>query len=579
VTSATRVARVVPDVTGVDKAFDYLVPDDLAAAARVGVRVRVPLHGRNVAGWVVTVAERDAEVPAARLRRVLKVLGLGATPELVALADWASRRWAGPMRALLAAAAPKTLVTRLPPPRHLSRITRTVSPEVDALLARGGGVLRVGPRLDLAPVLAALAYHGPSLVVVPGLQAARAHAASLRSRGYHVAPWPEQWAAARAGVDVVIGARSAVWAPIDDLRLVVVVDEHDDVLQEERAPTWHAREVAIERARRLGVPCVLISPVPSVAARTWAQGRVARIGAAAGDWPEVCLVDRSAGERWTTSLVTPELSAELRDRARRVVCVLNVADRSALSACGACRTILRCEVCDAAVTHRADGILACRRCGTERPVVCQACGSTSVADLRPGVARLRRELEVVARRPVAAVTAATRTVDERCEVFIGTEAVLHRVRHADTVAFLDVDAEVLAPRYRAAEIGAGLFVHAARLVRASPAPRIMAQTLVPTTPLLAALAAGDPDPALEADLARRRELGLPPFGAIAAVSGTGTRAWLEQLATRPAVRVAVEDAQHGMVRVRDWGELGAALLAVPRPARSRVVVHVDPPRA
>jgi hypothetical protein len=63
------------------------------------------------------------------------------------------------------------------------------------------------------------------------------------------------------------------------------------------------------------------------------------------------------------------------------------------------------------------------------------------------------------------------------------------------------------------------------------------------------------------------------------VSGTGTRAWLEQLATRPAVRVAVEDAQHGMVRVRDWGELGAAMLAVPRPARSRVVVHVDPPRA
>ncbi|MFZ9292575.1 MAG: hypothetical protein ACO26C_08605, partial [Ilumatobacteraceae bacterium] len=274
----SRVARVVPDVTGVDKAFDYLVPDELADAVRPGVRVRVPLHGRNVGGWVVHVADRDPDVPVARMRRIAKVLGLGATPDLVELAEWATRRWAGRPRAFLAAAAPKTLVTSLPPPRHLSRITRHVAPEVDALLARGGGLLRVGPRFDLAPVLAALAYQGPSLVVVPTQQAARTHAATLRARGYHVAPWPEQWAAARAGADVVIGTRSAAWAPIDDLRLVVVVDEHDDVLQEERAPTWHARDVAIERARRLGVPCVLVGPTPSIAAREWAGDRVARIG-------------------------------------------------------------------------------------------------------------------------------------------------------------------------------------------------------------------------------------------------------------------------------------------------------------
>lgn len=574
----TRVARVVPDVTGVDKAFDYLVPDELADSVRVGVRVRVPLHGRNVAGWVAHVADRDPDVPVARMRRIAKVLGLGPTPDIVELAEWATRRWAGRPRAFLAAAAPKTLVTALPPPRHLSRITRHVSPEVDALLARGGGILRVGPRFDLAPVLAALAYHGPSLVVVPTQQAARTHAASLRARGYHVAPWPEQWAAARAGADVVIGTRSAAWAPIEDLRLVVVVDEHDDVLQEERSPTWHARDVAIERARRLGAPCVLVTPAPSVAAREWAGDRVERVGAAAGDWPEVRVVDRSAGDGWTTSLVTPELTEELRDRARRVVCVLNVAERSALCACAACRTILRCEACDAAVGHTTAGDLECRRCGTRRPVVCQSCGASAVADLRPGVARLRRELEVAARRPVAAVTASTRSVDERCDVFIGTEAVLHRVRHADTVAFLDADAEILAPRYRAGEIALGLFVHAARLVAGSAAPRILAQTLVPAHPLLTGLAAGDPDPAVEADCARRRELGFPPFGAIASVSGQGTRAWLERIGDSLAVRVAVHDAQHGMVRAQGWGELGRAMLETPRPPRARIVVHVDPPR-
>ncbi|MFZ9291575.1 MAG: hypothetical protein ACO26C_03410, partial [Ilumatobacteraceae bacterium] len=297
-----------------------------------------------------------------------------------------------------------------------------------------------------------------------------------------------------------------------------------------------------------------------------------------GDWPEVRVVDRSTADGWTTSLVTAELTSQLRDRSRRVVCVLNVADRSALSACGACRTILRCETCEAAVAHAAEGDLECRRCGTRRPVVCQSCGASAVADLRPGVARLRRELEIAARRPVAAVTASTRSVDERCDVFIGTEAVLHRVRHADTVAFLDADAEILAPRYRAGEIALGLFVHAARLVAGAPSPLILAQTLVPSHPLLAGLAAGDPDPAVEADRARRRELGFPPFGAIAAVHGQGTRAWLERIGDSLHVRVAVVDAQHGMVRAGGWGELGRAMLETPRPPRSRIVVHVDPPR-
>jgi primosomal protein N' (replication factor Y) (superfamily II helicase) len=64
----------------------------------------------------------------------------------------------------------------------------------------------------------------------------------------------------------VVGARAAAWAPAPDLAAVVVLDEHDEVWQEERVPTWHARDVAIERARRAGVPCVLVSPTPSLEA-------------------------------------------------------------------------------------------------------------------------------------------------------------------------------------------------------------------------------------------------------------------------------------------------------------------------
>ncbi len=69
----------------------------------------------------------------------------------------------------------------------------------------------------------------------------------------------------------MVGSRSAALAPVGNLAAVVVVDEHDENYQEERAPTWHARDLAIERARRAGIPCVLTSPSPSLEALEWGE--------------------------------------------------------------------------------------------------------------------------------------------------------------------------------------------------------------------------------------------------------------------------------------------------------------------
>ncbi|MFM8002383.1 MAG: hypothetical protein ACKPAJ_08230, partial [Actinomycetota bacterium] len=74
-----RVARVVPDVTGVDKSFDYLVPSSLTAQVEIGARVRVPLHGRNVAGWVVAIGQPTPGLEVKKIREIIKVLGFGAT--------------------------------------------------------------------------------------------------------------------------------------------------------------------------------------------------------------------------------------------------------------------------------------------------------------------------------------------------------------------------------------------------------------------------------------------------------------------------------------------------------------------
>ena len=578
---SVRVARVVPDVTGVDKIFDYLVPEALAETVRVGVRVRVPLHGRNVAGWVVEIGEPSAGLEVKKIKSVIKVLGLGATAEIVDLAVWATKRWAGRMRSFISTAAPETLINNVPSPRYMPRAVQYASDTFDKVRDFGGGLITVAPLSNLAPFISAVACDGPTIVVMPTQHRVKLLAAALRANNFSVAQWPQDWALAYGGVDVVIGTRSAVWAPVEKFSNMVVVDEHDDLLQEERSPTWHARDVAIERSSRVGARCILLSPIASLSARKWAGDR--RVIDSQGQWPEVLIVDRNNDEQWSRSLISSELIAELRDKSRRAVCVLNSKGRARLTACGSCRNILRCEKCDAALNQTDKTTLDCPRCGESRPVICQVCGSSSCAVLKPGVARLREELEAAANRSVFEVTAATETVNERCNVFVGTEAVLHRVQNADTVVFLDIDSELLAPRYRANEIVATLVVHAARLVgRSTQSPRILLQTHTPDNAFLIGLKIGDLSQYFVSDEARRSLLKFPPFGSIAQVSGKGTKAFLdslnESLEFSAVVQTMNKDTENGLIRAENWQQLSDVLLSAKRPAKSRLTFHVDPPR-
>ena len=578
---SVRVARVVPDVTGVDKIFDYLVPEALVETVRVGVRVRVPLHGRNVAGWVVEIGEPSVGLDAKKIKSVIKVLGLGATIEIVDLAVWATKRWAGRMRSFISTAAPETLVKSVPSARYMPRAVQYASDAFEKIKDFGGGLITVAPLTNLAPFISAVACDGPTIVVMPTQHRVKLLAAALRANNFSVAQWPQDWALAYGGVDVVIGTRSSVWAPVEKFANIVVVDEHDDLLQEERSPTWHARDVAIERASRVGARCVLLSPIASLAARKWAGDR--RVTDTQGKWPEVLIVDRNKDEQWSRSLFSYELIAELRDKSRRVVCVLNSKGRSRLTACGSCRNILRCEKCDAALNQSDKTMLDCPRCGESRPVICQVCGSSSCAVLKPGVARLREELEAAANRSVFEVTAATESVNERCNVFVGTEAVLHRVQSADTVVFLDIDSELLAPRYRANEIVATLVVHAARLVgRSNQNQRILLQTHTPDNAFLVGLKIGDLNQYFASDDARRSLLKFPPYGSIAQVSGKGTKAFLdslnESLEYSAVVQTMNKDTENGLIRAENWQQLTDVLSSAQRPAKSRLTFHIDPPR-
>jgi primosomal protein N' (replication factor Y) len=219
------------------------------------------------------------------------------------------------------------------------------------------------------------------------------------------------------------------------------------------------------------------------------------------------------------------------------------------------------------------GSLVCQRCLTVRPVVCQNCGSGALSLLRPGVSRLREEIEAAAGRPVGVVTGESESLPE-CDVLIGTEAVLHRATSADVVAFLDLDAELLAPRYRAGEQAMALLARAARIVGGrAGGGRLLVQTFLPRHEVLQAVLHADPSRLAKVELSRRQLLGLPPFAALAAVSGGG--------ATEFAVATGLESSSAGdvvLLRAPTWDALGGAIAATPRPKGSRLRIEVDPAR-
>ncbi|MGI8809563.1 MAG: hypothetical protein ACR2KK_17325 [Acidimicrobiales bacterium] len=568
------IARVLPDLP-FEKVFDYLIPDHLAPEVRVGTMVRVGLQGRRIGGWVVGLA--DAATTDRPLQPLAKVTGWGPPADVVALARWAGWRWAGRTAQLLGTASPRRAVRSLPSPPH----PRSPPPPAGgARLAPGVTVLRVPPAGDVLPLALAAAACGDALVLAPSIAAAAHLAARLREEGHRVALVPQDWALAAAGGCVAVGARAGAWAPRPGLGAVVVVDEGDEAYQAERAPTWNARDVAVERARRAGVPCVLTSPCPSLEALGYGRLVTPSRNEERGGWPILDVVDRRreppGSGLYSSRLVALARQAELGSR---LICVLNRKGRARLLACATCREVVRCETCGAAVDGVDEG-LRCRRCGAVRPRVCLACGATRLATLRVGVTRAREELELLANRPVAEVSADTATgpPPDGVAILVGTEAVLHRVAGARAVAFLDFDQELLAPRYRAAEAALGMLARAARLVGGRhDGGRILVQTRLPSHEVIDAAVHADPSRLAVVEAARRAALRFPPETAVATVSGQAAAAFVTALPVG-AVEVLGPADGRWLVRAVDHRTLCDALAAIPRPA-GRLRVEVDPLRA
>ncbi|GAA3961069.1 primosomal protein N' [Gordonia caeni] len=649
------VARVLPmlGLTHLDRPFDYLVDQAMDADAQPGTRVRVRFAGRLVDGFILERLERsDHGGKLAWLNRVVSAEQV-LTPELASLARAVADRYAGTMPDVLRLALP---------PRH-ARVEKAApagepeapvaEPDLTGWHAYDGGeaflealVSDLHPRVSwqarpgedwparVAELAAAVAVRGRgAVVVVPDQRDLDRVAEACEpllgdwcvtlAAGLGPTARYRRWLQALRGqARVVIGTRSAVFAPVHDLALTVVVDDGDPSLDEPRAPYPHPREVAVLRAHQTGSALVIggfarTAEAQALVESGWARDLVAPRRTVRADMPRVDGISeedrRIAGDPLARSARIPAIAF---DAARRALAddrpvLFSVPRRGYLPsvACARCREHARCRACHGPLQMNERGDLACRWCGRpENRFVCAACGGTAVRALMIGDKRTAEELGRAFTGVPVVTSGGDKIVDRLpagARVVVATPGAQPQVEGGYGAAvLLDTWAQLDRQDLRAGEEAVRTWMAVATLVRPHADGGRVVVVADATLAPVQALIRWDPVGFAALELGLRRELGFPPAVTMASVDGppaavaaflgmVGDDADAQRLGPvplPPGVRVpAGLDPADGIERVllrtdRSHGrDLAAALRAaqVLRHARHEdtagIRVQVDPP--
>ena len=390
--------------------------------------------------------------------------------------------------------------------------------------------------------------------------------------------------AAEGDVQLVIGARSALFLPFSNLGLIVVDEEHDVSYKQEDGVLYSARDMAVLRASLCGATVVLASATPSL--ETWNNARQGkynrldlptRIGGS--QMPEMVAIDmRETGiepGNWISGVLAMGVREAL-DRRRQSLLFLNRRGYSPVTVCRTCGMQLGCDSCDARlVQHRFRNALMCHQCGESRqfPKLCPNCGEEeSLVPLGPGVERLAEEalrlfagarIEILSSDLIGSVNEMRDWIEfikhGGADIVIGTQIVAkgHNFPLLDVVGAVDADFGLHCSDLRAAEKTFQLMTQVAgRTGRESGGERGIAflQTWQPEHPVIRAILSGNDEEFMAAEAAEREVAGVPPFGRYAGILLTG-----------PNESTVVEIAQTMARRIEPLSRIGAQVFG-PAPA-------------
>ncbi len=348
---------------------------------------------------------------------------------------------------------------------------------------------------------------------------------------------------------LVIGARSALFLPFQNLGLIVVDEEHDTSYKQEDGVLYHARDMAVLRASICGAHVVLASATPSL--ESWANaqaGKYARLELTSRFGPAVMpkmgTIDMRAeglpSDRWVSPTLRAEVDKRL-ERGEQAMLFINRRGYAPVTLCRACGHQIACDDCDARmVEHRFLKRLICHQCGESKPMptACPSCeAEDKLAAVGPGVERLGEE--AAALWPEARIATLSSDMygsaralkaeiagiaEGAADIIIGTQLVAkgHNFPKLTLVGVIDADLGLAGSDLRAAERTFQLMRQVAgRAGRAEAPGTALLQTYQPDHPVIRAILAGDEEGFWNAEAKERRQAGMPPYGRLAGIILSG----------------------------------------------------------
>ena len=409
---------------------------------------------------------------------------------------------------------------------------------IEETLKRGRGAMVLVPEIALTPQLLHIftSHFGDAIAVLHS---------SLRAGERY-----DEWKRVRSGkARVVIGTRSAVFAPLQNLGLIVLDEEQEYTYKSENVPRYHARDVAKFRCARSNAVLLLGSATPSVESMYLAKTGVYHLFTLRSRYntralPQVQIVDMKRELRGGNgSDISQQLREELKanlDRGEQSILFLNRRGNSRMAACGECGEVPSCPRCSAYLTyHSANGRLMCHYCGhSERlPDACPHCGG-AFHFIGSGTQKVQEELEElfpgteVMRMDTDTVSAVqshekllARFEKEKVPILVGTQMVAKGLdfENVTLVGVISADLSLYVDDYRAGERTFSLLTQVVgRAGRGEKTGRAIIQTFTPENEVIATAAAQDYDTFYQQEITMRRLRGCPPFRDLFVLTASGT---------------------------------------------------------
>ena len=545
----------------VGESWTYSVPDAQVSAIAFGKRVIVPFGKRKMTGYVILVSDQKPEGEY-EIRSIDRIVDKEPvfTPEQLRIAKWMHKMYFTATGICLSAMIPSGKRESEMDPffepasfkaiEHLSSsqenalreiregssrvyylfgITGSGKSEVylrraEDVISQGGQVLYMVPEITLTEQLSDEVYErfGGRVAIIH----------SNLTPSQRLKAWNE---AAKGDVDLVIGARSSVFAPFRNLKLIILDEEHETSYKADNAPRYHARQVAQYRASELGAEFIMGSATPSMEAwKMMMEHQIHRIDlperVGNGKYPKIRVVNTLGSKRNITAELEKEIRRTLEEK-KTVLLFLNRRGYTYGYSCSVCGHVITCPNCSVSMTyHKKDNRLYCHTCGYNMPAVrvCPECGSYDLVPRGFGTENIEEEARAlfpsarIARLDADAVSSSKDEMHRILQAFrngdidilLGTQMIAKGLNFplVSLVGVLNADSSLMIPDFRASERTFDLLHQVAgRAGRYRDDGLVIIQTTQPFSPAVSAAADNDLEGFYRKEMKLRKETLFPPF--------------------------------------------------------------------